>query len=244
MFIKLSIGMIILALGCAQVPFPNTCPDVKIPEEFDVDAYMGIWFEYSKYPFLFEIGKKCMYARYTNKGNDTVYVVNTAVNRFTNSKSNVTGTAKILGPGQLAVKFSKNQSVDKPNYLVLGTDYTSYALVYSCTNFSTVAHTKNIWILTRERKPTNSVVDAAKKVMDDNNLLQAFLIDTAQDDCPESDTTQLPDYKLSGADTKAEMAAESNYAPAEIVSIAFAGTDSESVDVTLNGEQPNLIDKA
>jgi len=43
---------------------------------------MGIWYEYSAYPFAFEIGKKCIYANYSLIDNSTVSVVNAAINRL------------------------------------------------------------------------------------------------------------------------------------------------------------------
>uniref|UniRef100_A0A6P4FA28 Apolipoprotein D-like n=1 Tax=Drosophila rhopaloa TaxID=1041015 RepID=A0A6P4FA28_DRORH len=92
-------------LGSAQLPFPGKCPDVKVVDTFDVEAYLGVWYEYSKYPFAFEIGKKCIYANYGLIDNSTVSVVNAAINRFTGLPSNVTGKAKLIAPGQLAVAF-------------------------------------------------------------------------------------------------------------------------------------------
>lgn len=81
-----------------QVPFPENCPNVKIVDTFDLDRvnklkiymcncntyvctyfhlqYMGIWYEYSKYPFIWEAGQKCQYAIYKNNGNGTVAVKN------------------------------------------------------------------------------------------------------------------------------------------------------------------------
>lgn len=37
---------------------------------------MGVWYEYSKYPFFWEAGQKCQYAIYKNNGNGTVAVKN------------------------------------------------------------------------------------------------------------------------------------------------------------------------
>uniref|UniRef100_A0A6P4E6X3 Apolipoprotein D n=1 Tax=Drosophila rhopaloa TaxID=1041015 RepID=A0A6P4E6X3_DRORH len=150
-----------------------------------VATYLGVWYEYSKYPFAFEIGKKCIYANYGLIDNSTVSVVNAAINRFTGLPSNVTGKAKLIAPGQLAVAFYPGQSLTKANYLVLGTDYESYAVVYSCTSLTPLANFKVVWILTRQREPSVETIEAAKKILDENKISQAFLIDTLQKNCPQ-----------------------------------------------------------
>jgi len=183
-WVSLTIFLSFGFLGNAQVPFPNQCPEVSVVDNFDLDAYMGIWYEYSKYPFIQEVGKKCMYAIYQNIGNDTVDVENASINRLTDRPSSTKGKAYVIESGKLAVIFSNRQRKDRPNYLVLGTDYESYAVVYSCTNFTPMAHSKLLWILTRERQPSEDVVLAAKKVIDDNHLSQSYLIETMQRDCP------------------------------------------------------------
>ncbi|KAL7741679.1 hypothetical protein ACLKA6_000300 [Drosophila palustris] len=172
----------------AQVPFPGQCPQVKIMDTFDLDAYMGIWYEHSKYPFAFEIGKKCIYAKYENIDNSTVSVVNAAINRLSGKPTNITGTAKVVAPAQLAVSFFEGQEVSQPNYQVLGTDYDSYAVVYSCSSLTPLAHLKIVWILTREREATAETIATALKILDDNRITQALLINTLQKDCNGPDS--------------------------------------------------------
>jgi len=182
----LCVAILLVALfgeGLAQMPFPGSCPEVKIPDTFDLDKYMGIWFEYARYPVIFEVGRKCVCAHYKNACDGTVDVVNESINVLTGNPANVTGDAKVLAPGQLAVRFSKNQSQDKPNYQVLGTDYTSYSVVYSCTNLMSVANAKAMWILTRERVPKPETVEAAKKVIAANGLSLTFLMETSHEGC-------------------------------------------------------------
>ncbi|XP_030384474.1 apolipoprotein D [Scaptodrosophila lebanonensis] len=184
----------------AQVPFPGQCPEVKVMDTFDLEAYLGIWYENAKYPFAFDIGKKCIYANYTLIDGSTVGVVNAAINRFTGQPSSVTGTAKVIAPAQLAVTFSKNQVANRPNYLVLGTDYESYAVVYSCTNLPPLAHLKIVWILTRERKPSPDTVATAKEVLDNNQISRKFLIDTLQKGCPILDDNETETTTTLGDD--------------------------------------------
>ncbi|XP_073825554.1 apolipoprotein D-like [Musca autumnalis] len=179
-----------------QVPFPENCPSVKIVDSFDLDRYMGIWYEYSKYPFIWEAGQKCQYAIYKNNGNNTVAVKNVGTFVIVNKSSSVQGTAKVIAPGQLAVAF-RNQEVNEPNYLILGTDYDNWVVVYSCKNISSFAHSKIIWILSRQRQPSEEAIQAAKQVIKDNNLSEDFLMTSTQTDCPPvndgNDSDQVAD---------------------------------------------------
>ncbi|KAH8293288.1 hypothetical protein KR018_007561 [Drosophila ironensis] len=187
-------------LGSAQVPFPGKCPEVKVMDTFDVESYTGVWYEYSKYPFAFEIGKKCIYADYEIIDNSTISVVNVGINRLTGQASNVTGKAKVIAPAQLAVAFFPNQPTNTANYLVLGTDYESYAVVYSCTGVSTLVNFKIVWILTRERQPSAATIATAKKILENNSISQTFLIDTIQTGCPN-----VGNATASGADDELDL---------------------------------------
>nr|XP_016930193.1 apolipoprotein D-like [Drosophila suzukii] len=174
-----------VCLGNAQVPFPGKCPEVKLLETFDAEAYMGIWYEYSAYPNTFELGQECVYANYSIVDSSTVSVVNGGISGFSGQPTNASATAKVLGPGQLAVAFYEGQSLEKANYLVLGTDYKSYAVVYSCTSVTSFANIKFVWILTREREPSSEIIDVAKQILVDNKVSQEYLSTTVQQNCPQ-----------------------------------------------------------
>ncbi|XP_016955064.1 apolipoprotein D [Drosophila biarmipes] len=185
LWLLVSIVLSGVCLGNAQVPFPGKCPDVQLLDSFDAEAYMGIWYEYSAYPNTFELGQECVYANYSIVDSSTVSVVNGGISGVTGQATNATAIAKVLGPGQLAVAFYEGQSLTNANYLVLGTDYESYAVVYSCTSITQWANIKFAWILTRERQPSAETIDVAKKILDDNKVSQEYLSKTVQQNCPQ-----------------------------------------------------------
>jgi len=92
--------------------------------------------------------------------------------------------------------------------LVLGTDYKSYAVVYSCTSVTSFANISKlmrkslnlvtqliliiyfsfpefVWILTREREPSSETIDVAKQILVDNKVSQEYLSSTVQQNCPQ-----------------------------------------------------------
>lgn len=100
--------------------------------------YLGTWWEYEKYPFIFEIGGKCIRAEYGKAADGDVTVRNEQL--FFNSKRSVKGTAKVVGDGKLTVTFDLGLISPSSPYWVLSTDYRNYAVVYSC-NSKSLFHT-------------------------------------------------------------------------------------------------------
>jgi apolipoprotein D and lipocalin family protein len=101
---------------------------------FSISQYLGLWYEQEKYPFLFELGGKCITATYGLLADGNVSVLNKQKGKWTNKESSVTGTARIESPGKLSVSFNGVPGNRASNYWVVGTDYSSYAVVYSCSN--------------------------------------------------------------------------------------------------------------
>ncbi|XP_055383727.1 apolipoprotein D-like [Condylostylus longicornis] len=170
-----------------QVPAPGKCPTgITVVSELDVEKYLGTWYEHSKYPAIFEVGGKCMQAVYGKFENGTVSVVNSQINILTGAKSSIEGHAALTEePGKLIVNFPSVGKIGvKSNYWVLSTDYTTYSVVYSCSNLlNEKMHGTIVWILTRERTPSQEVIDKAYKVLDDNQISKLLLLKTQQDNC-------------------------------------------------------------
>lgn len=79
--ILLSITFII-GLVTAQVPSTEVCPDLPVQQDFSAADYLGVWYEYASYPFIFELGGKCTSAEYTLRPDGKIGVFNRQINRM------------------------------------------------------------------------------------------------------------------------------------------------------------------
>ena len=68
------------------------------------------------------------------------------------------------------------------NYLILATDYSSYAVVWSCASLA-VANLQFAWILTRKQVPDQSTIDTALAVFDSKGINRKRLRKTSQSNC-------------------------------------------------------------
>ncbi|XP_013106862.2 apolipoprotein D [Stomoxys calcitrans] len=157
----------LLAVAQGQVVSDGACPDnVKSMESFDVEKYLGTWYEYSKYPVKFEANGKCITAKYTLNADGTVQVKNRLINTKTNTSEDIEGFANLVSPGKLLVQFPVSPAhTVSSNYWVLKTDYDNYAVVYSCNPMGENSHSTIVWILTRERIPRSSYIERAISVL-------------------------------------------------------------------------------
>lgn len=176
----------IIGSAVGQVPFLGACPNVETMSNFDVERYLGKWYEVERYFAFFEFSGKCVIANYSQGDNGSVNIVNKQISSLSGVASSIEGIGRKTGrdgDSKLIVTFpSLPLPVDAP-YWVLGTDYDSYAVVWSCNNFG-VFSLRYVWILTREPKPPVEVLERAYQVVDKNNVSRAYFIRTDQKNCP------------------------------------------------------------
>ncbi|XP_037312335.2 gamma-glutamyl hydrolase-like [Pungitius pungitius] len=148
--------VLLTASSHAQSFHPGECPQPPVQRDFDVSKYMGTWYEIERLPAVFERGT-CNQATYSPLADGTVKVRNAEL--LSNGKrSTIEGVAKVINPSEpaiLGVSFFKG--VPDAPYWVLSTDYHSFSLVYSCTNYF-LFHVDYAWILARTRALADDVI--------------------------------------------------------------------------------------
>ncbi|KAK9869283.1 hypothetical protein WA026_003036 [Henosepilachna vigintioctopunctata] len=148
-----------------QVPVKEKCPELTLQQNFDLNKYLGKWYEQATYPNKFELPGKCYDAEYTMLKNATVKVVNSQIVKESGKKTFIEGTARFAGKsteGKLIVTFHiKGVTRDSP-YWVLDTDYDSYAVVWSCSEMKIkeeLTSLRFVWLLTRVRLPSSEIMN-------------------------------------------------------------------------------------
>ncbi|XP_030623436.1 apolipoprotein D-like [Chanos chanos] len=151
----LCLVLIILGAAQAQSFHFGKCPKPPVQQDFQLSRYLGTWYEIEKLPAFFERGK-CQQATYTQQSDSAIKVVNKEI--LNNGEVNsIEGTARVINASEPAILevsfFAGLPNVLQPDapYWVLSTDYTNYALVYSCTEFLGFFYVDFAWILSRSR---------------------------------------------------------------------------------------------
>ncbi|KAM6223936.1 apolipoprotein D [Rhynchocyon petersi] len=164
---------------------PGECPDPPVQENFDLNKYLGSWYEIEKIPNTFENGR-CIQANYSLMENGHIKVINQEL-RYDGTLNQIEGEATLTNltePAKLGVKFF--WLMPSAPYWVLATDYENYGLVYSCTSFIGLFHLEFAWILAREPQLPQETVGYLKDILTSNNIAVDKMTITDQVNCPNS----------------------------------------------------------
>ncbi|XP_058449438.1 apolipoprotein D-like [Malaya genurostris] len=170
----------------AQIPALGACP-VHCPiEKFNRTKFLGTWYEAERYFTVSEVATKCVSATYELQSDDKIVVKNALTNSFNNVERTISG---ILAPpgragdGQYTIMYQSFSVNYNASVLVLGTDYTTYAVLYSCSNVGPFGHTVSAWLMTRERVPQAKTMFRAYEVLNKFGISRTFFVKTNQVDC-------------------------------------------------------------
>lgn len=173
-----------LSAASAQIIHFGRCPQPPVQPEFRLPDYMGTWFENRRFFAFFELNSKCAHANYTLRPNASVVdVVNEGRDKWTGRTNRVRGEAyqyDPAAPAKLRVKFFK--LMPPGDYWVLGTDYTSFAAVFSCTEL-TFFNAQIAWILTRSPRPSRESLVTAYRIFEGRGINTDYFRVTDQTGC-------------------------------------------------------------
>uniref|UniRef100_A0A2H1VRJ6 SFRICE_003430 n=1 Tax=Spodoptera frugiperda TaxID=7108 RepID=A0A2H1VRJ6_SPOFR len=142
--------LVIYVVFCGgQVLQFGKCPDVKTMQYFDVEAFLGQWYEIERFPIWYEQYGDCAYKRLQYCGRrveiEHVYV--------RDGVQFVLHLNTTYIPGHEAVFEIHESNIDPIGipFSVISTDYKNYAVVYGCKNNESLGLKYiSAWILSRQ----------------------------------------------------------------------------------------------
>ncbi|KAK9875349.1 hypothetical protein WA026_007747 [Henosepilachna vigintioctopunctata] len=158
------------------------CPSYDEQDNFDLKRFLGKWYEAQTYSHGYERNLKCVELDFTAGAKNNTMNLDIKWKDSRNNDGQIVDTAEMWYPGD----FSSDMQIpmapsffmrDGGNYYVLGTDYETYAVVYACPSYQLVVYYlnyQNVWVLTRDRNPSQQVLKNAQEAFKRNTFLQKW----------------------------------------------------------------------
>ncbi|CAG0904404.1 unnamed protein product [Darwinula stevensoni] len=121
----------------------------------DVTPFLGTWYEIERFYADYEANGKCTKVEYSTTPDGRIALISTALHARTGRPlvSYGVGSFDYSDLSRMSVRLSPTPSSPEPEefpYLVLDTDYESYAVLFSCSSLCRGQyHTETAWILGR-----------------------------------------------------------------------------------------------
>jgi len=163
-----ALAFVVLLAGCATEEtggffevYRDTDAPISSKAVFEPERYLGTWHEVARYPVPFEAGCVGVTATYGLRDDGLLSVLNICRNADGTEKSRIEGTAEIVGPGRLKVRFASVPFV-AADYWVLWTDDDYRTAVVGAPNG------RSGWILNRTADIRADRFDAARDILEFN----------------------------------------------------------------------------
>lgn len=150
MISKLILSLSILLAGCAGIP-----DHVAPVKGFDIQRYLGLWYEIARLDHSFERGLEKVQAHYSLAANGSIRVINRGFNPTSNQWQEAVGKGSFIADtdtGRLKVSFF-GPFYGSYNIIALDHQHYSYALVCG-------PNKSYLWILARDPRMEASIKSA------------------------------------------------------------------------------------
>ncbi|WP_108815339.1 lipocalin family protein [Loktanella sp. Alg231-35] len=175
-----ALALILLLAGCATQDSGglfSVYRDLETPiaskAVFEPARYQGQWYEVARYPVPFEAGCVGVTAEYGLRDDGLLSVLNICRNSDGSERSRIAGTAEIVGPGRLTVRFPSVPFV-AADYWVLWTDESYRTAVVGSPNG------RSGWVLNRDPVIPPDRLQAARDVLEFNGYDLSRLMEVPQ----------------------------------------------------------------
>ena len=128
------------------------CQDPPVVQNFDINAFLGEWYEIVRDKDCWYEKGICNTATYALKDDGHIRVLNNEYYTDEAQWGGGIGDAFVVDPskdeGYLKVKFSPE--IPAGDYKVIGTDYDNYLVIYSCIGLGPLISQEYVWVLARD----------------------------------------------------------------------------------------------
>jgi len=169
------------------------CPTISPKKDFEKERFLGHWIEVEKSPSIFDLMMRCMTVDYMDSHDNTMNVVVKGVS-LAGIPLSINGDGIIQDQtkaGYFSVRYAFGVPFQGTLTTILDTDYTEYAIVYSCTNsiLSGLFHTEYVWLLTRDGLLPNPTRQNVYEKLDELKIRRDRLVMSDRATCPTNTTT-------------------------------------------------------
>ncbi|XP_035707932.1 lazarillo protein-like [Folsomia candida] len=183
----------------SQLFFPGPCPTPTSLPNINITRYSGTWYLYQTYASTVQLFFSCQLGEYyPPRADGTWDGVTRMTERMTGNIISVPGTVKFFSTDGSAVFTSDNHlfsgnlpniGINSPagvtltiNYIVLATDYSSYAVEWTCYDFG-ISNFQFLWIFSRGATISQSNLQNIRKALNSQRINSAWLRDQDLSGC-------------------------------------------------------------
>ncbi|XP_067624342.1 lopap-like isoform X1 [Eurosta solidaginis] len=155
-------------LVAGQVERDGSCPDIQYMSSVDLPTLQGSWYLHSRYRGLDNENARCYKADFT-PGSDNVHTITNF--RISNTDDCVkvnTETHTSLSDGYFMVSNFERGAI-RLIYDIL-TYCNDYIIIYVCHDLPLSKHNEFVWVHTRVPNPDQSIEDAYKRALNDQQI--------------------------------------------------------------------------